>query len=232
MIFINFILLIFLLFNKVKCENEVTVEVTAMAFIGIEEMYGELLDEFNKYSKENGLNIKAHLTLFTNDNSTVLLNGYESMIETLLKKKSKKFDIYFYDVIYTDRIGSYFIDLNEWMVKDYLDLFDEDVLHQISYKKDRLVGVPFSLDCEVLYSNMELLNKYNKRIPKTWDELIDTSKYIREEEKKINHTDFILYNGLFPDNEIGSCSIYEFIHSFRKSKDSPFPGIESQEAID
>jgi len=43
---------------------------------------------------------------------------------------------------------------------------------------------------------VELLSKYNKDIPKTWDELLSTSKYIFEEEKKLNNT-IIPYNGLF-----------------------------------
>ena len=48
---------------------------------------------------------------------------------------------------------------------------------------------------EVLYSNMELLNKYNRTVPKTWDELIDTCKYIIGQEK--DNTELICYNGLF-----------------------------------
>jgi len=46
----------------------------------------------------------------------------------------------------------------------------------------------------LLYSNTKLLKKYNKRIPKTWDELIETSKYIMERE---NDPELIAYNGLF-----------------------------------
>jgi len=52
------------------------------------------------------------------------------------------------------------------------------------------------MDIGSLYSNKVLLSKYNKRPPKTWDELIETSKYILEEEKKIGNTDLIGYNGL------------------------------------
>jgi len=44
----------------------------------------------------------------------------------------------------------------------------------------------------LLYSNNELLNKYNKSIPQTWDELIKTSRYILEQEKDPN---LIAYNG-------------------------------------
>jgi len=39
-----------------------------------------------------------------------------------------------------------------------------------------------------LFSNQRLLSKYNKKIPKTWDELMATSEYIYNEEKKLNNT--------------------------------------------
>jgi len=47
----------------------------------------------------------------------------------------------------------------------------------------------------VLCSNQELLNKYNKRIPVTWNELLETSKYIIREERKLNNTKLIGFNG-------------------------------------
>ena len=49
----------------------------------------------------------------------------------------------------------------------------------------------------VLYSNKYLLEKYNKKIPKTWDELLETANYILNEEKKMNNTELIGYNGFF-----------------------------------
>ncbi len=52
----------------------------------------------------------------------------------------------------------------------------------------------------MLYSNKSLLEKYNKNVPKTWDELLDTAKFILGEEKKNNITDIVGYNGLFSGN--------------------------------
>ena len=49
----------------------------------------------------------------------------------------------------------------------------------------------------MLYSNIALLNAYNRKIPETWDELIDTAKYIVEKERKRNNTDLVAYNGMF-----------------------------------
>jgi len=56
------------------------------------------------------------------------------------------------------------------------------------------------MDISTLFSNQELLLKYNKEVPKTWDELISTSKYIYEEEKKLNNT-ILRYIGSFNGKE-------------------------------
>jgi len=83
----------------------------------------------------------------------------------------------------------------------------------------------------MLYSNKSLLEKYNKNVPKTWDELLDTAKFILSEEKKHNITDIVGYNGLFTElNYIAS--LFEFIYSYRNSTDTIFPGFDSAEAID
>jgi len=50
----------------------------------------------------------------------------------------------------------------------------------------------------VLYSNKMFLGKYNKTIPKTWDELLETGQYILEREKKQGNEDVIGYLGYFP----------------------------------
>jgi len=52
----------------------------------------------------------------------------------------------------------------------------------------------------VLYSNNYYLKKYNKKVPTTWDNLLETGQYIIEQER-INNNKYDLYgyNGLFPD---------------------------------
>ncbi|OUM69934.1 hypothetical protein PIROE2DRAFT_2134, partial [Piromyces sp. E2] len=91
---------------------------------------------------------------------------------------------------------------------------------------------PLYLGYTTLYANENFLNKYNKTIPKTWNELLSTSKYILESERKLNNTEFMAYNGLYDDSESASCSLYDFIYSFRHSVSSKTPKITSQEAID
>jgi len=51
----------------------------------------------------------------------------------------------------------------------------------------------------VLYSNSVYLEKYNRKIPTTWDELLETGKFILEKERENNgDINLIGYNGFFP----------------------------------
>jgi len=54
----------------------------------------------------------------------------------------------------------------------------------------------------VLYSNNYYLEKYNKKIPSTWDDLLQTGQDIIEQEQKNNNEiNLYGYNGLFIDSK-------------------------------
>ena len=49
-----------------------------------------------------------------------------------------------------------------------------------------------------MYSNIIYLNKYGKKVPTTWDELLDTAEYIlKSERENYNNTSILGFNGLF-----------------------------------
>jgi len=54
-----------------------------------------------------------------------------------------------------------------------------------------------TLTYTVLYYNKKLLDRYEKRVPKTWDELIDISLEIKEKEEKLGNIYLTEFNGLF-----------------------------------
>jgi len=119
------------------------------------------------------------------------------------------------------------VNLREYLPEETFEGFDERLLKGICSSSDnKLVGIPFYLYVSALFSNTKLLAKYDKRIPKTWDELMETSKIIYDEEKKLNHT-IVRYNGLINDTS-GSMTVFEFINSFRDSNESPHPYINSK----
>ncbi|ORY85900.1 periplasmic binding protein-like II [Neocallimastix californiae] len=94
-----------------------------------------------------------------------------------------------------------------------------------------MVTLPFYIKYNMLYSNQNLLDKYNKPIPKTWNELINTAKFILTEESKSGN-EIIGYAADMTDSEIGFSSFYEYIYSFRKDVKNSFPIITDSEAVE
>jgi hypothetical protein len=152
------------------------------------------------------------------------MSDYGSMLEILLRKKTKDYDVYFYENIHTTRYKSFFVDLKEWLPKEHIALYEKGISSYSCMYGSKWVGIPFSFYYNVLYSNKELLNKYNKNIPRTWNELLETSIYILDEERKLNNTEIDGYEGLFCNDEYGICSIYEFIYSSRE-KERVYPHL-------
>ncbi|ORX89675.1 periplasmic binding protein-like II, partial [Neocallimastix californiae] len=193
----------------------------------------KVIEKFNKYSNENDLGINIELNVFTEKNFTGSIFNYGDVIESILKKSKTKYDLYFYDNTYGSRYGNYFLDLKEYLSEDLIKLYDKKIISDTCIYKNKLIALPSRLEYNILYSNRSLLKKYNKTIPETWDELIETSKYILEEEKKSNKDiDLIGYNGYFNDKDDEMLSsTYEFIYSYRDTYESSFPDITSQTAI-
>ncbi|ORX84845.1 hypothetical protein BCR32DRAFT_266083 [Anaeromyces robustus] len=186
------------------------------------------IDGFNQYAKDNNIDINAVLNIMTGKKFIESFDNHYFMIESLLKKKNNKYDIYFYDITYIKNYSPYLLDLKDLIPKEHLSMFDENILSQMCYYEDEL---PSTICLSTLYSNKVLLDKYNKRIPKTWDELIETSKEIIEKEKKLNNTGLVGYNGFMYDADFGLCSIYEFIYSCRESYNAPFPELTSETTV-
>ncbi|ORX86473.1 periplasmic binding protein-like II [Anaeromyces robustus] len=228
----NYFYIIIIVLLNIKFLNA-TLTLKGMAFImnAYEKVYREMIDEFNRYSKDNNLDIFLEFNFLTENNSTYDVTDYGNVINSLLTKKSTKYDMYIYFDAFNDLFAPHFINLKEYLDDDFINTFPPEFIKR-SYINNSLTGIPCFLCTNVLYSNRELLTKYGKEPPKTWDELIETSKYILNEEKKQNNTDLIAYNGVFAKDSEGTLSVFEFIHSFRESKYSPYPSIRDQETKD
>jgi len=199
---------------------------------GDKDIYEIYVDEFNKYSKKNGLNIRLNLNAYTKNNSTATVESYEAVLESQMNTHSTEYDLYYYDNIFTKKFGPHLLPLNEYIPPSIFDLYKNGVAKQNSIYDNKWVALPIKVDATFLYCNQKFLNKYNRPIPTTWGELLETAKYISEKEKALGNANFIAYNGLFARNEMGTCSIIEFFHSFRDSVSSPFPSYQSQELVD
>eukprot|EP00833_Pecoramyces_ruminatium_P009874 jgi/Orpsp1_1/1183906/evm.model.c7180000087172.2 len=209
-----------------------TLVLNAIAFsaTGGSDLFTNIINDFNEYALKNELNIIIDLNLVDDSNFSLTVENYEEMLMAIFEKKNTKYDIIFYDNIYTLKFGAHLIELDDILPKDHIDMYLDGIAKQTCIFNEKIVALPVFVDCNVIYYNEDYLNKYEQKIPKTWDEFIEVGSYVLNEEKKLNHTDFIAYNGYFADREGGFCSVYEFIYSFRNSVNAPFPSLRSEEA--
>eukprot|EP00833_Pecoramyces_ruminatium_P003884 jgi/Orpsp1_1/1177916/evm.model.c7180000063310.1 len=103
-----------------------------------DELYHSLIEKFNKYSKENNLDISLIININTGSLNVTAQNEF---ILNLFKKKSTKYDLYLYDNIYSSNYGDYFLDLNEYLPKSHLDIFNNDIISNSCVYNDKLIGL-------------------------------------------------------------------------------------------
>jgi len=234
MIYGNLFIIYILLFIKICIiySQNITIKAVIQASRDIEDAYYHLLvNGFNEYSKENGLGIDLKLKVITRGFTGAGIKNYGTTIDSILLTNPTKYDIYFYYSTYSQIYGEHFINLEDYLPEEYSNVFDEKILKEACSSSDnKLIGLPVYLEVTVLYSNVELLSKYNKDIPRTWDELMSTSRYIYEEEKK-NNTIIKRYHSSMNENN-GATAFYEFINSFRESNNSTYVELKSKTTIE
>jgi len=99
------------------------------------------VEGFNQYTMENNIDITADINLMTiNSVANSLANSY-LMIESLLKKKTNKYDIYFYDVSYGKQYSPYLLDLREVLPEEQKNYLNKIILKKIFILKGKLFGL-------------------------------------------------------------------------------------------
>ncbi|ORX78587.1 periplasmic binding protein-like II [Anaeromyces robustus] len=209
----------------------VTINLSAFSYGPEDPYYEAITNDFNEYAKEKNLNITLTRMVLSSQNTSVVTNNYASTVESWLKKRNTEYDIFTMNTIYTSRFAKHSADLKKYISKNVIDSYSKGVASKIGYYNDKLVGLPLYIDIGMLYSNKRLLNKYNQTIPKTWDELISSAKYIMEKEYQNENYDIIGYIANMSDGETSICSSLEFIYSFRDSIESEMPEYRSEEAL-
>ncbi|OUM58629.1 hypothetical protein PIROE2DRAFT_16035, partial [Piromyces sp. E2] len=126
------------------------ITIDAIAFSYSDDyVHAPLLKEFNKYAKENGINIRAKLNLLTLANSTVLIGDYGTTLETILKRKDGKYDLIFYDNVYPIRFGPYLVDLKKVLPPGHVEMYASGIASETCVYKDKWVGLKKTPDTDL-----------------------------------------------------------------------------------
>ncbi|GHU16915.1 sugar ABC transporter substrate-binding protein [Alphaproteobacteria bacterium] len=122
-------------------------------------------------------------------------------------------DVLQMDVAWVGVFSDYLASLDEYCtnldMNDYFDIIKENM-----YSNDgHLIALPLYTDCGLLYYRKDLLEKYNRSVPKTLEELYDTALYIQTEERKDESKKNKFYGFIFQAKafEILTCNFLEII---------------------
>jgi len=119
------------------------IQLTALGYSYSEDsqFYTSLIDKFNKYSKDNDLDIEVQLVYLSSVNVTGYYKDYDSFLEALFKKKDDRYDIYFYETTDIFNYDKYMIDLNEFISEENLNMFDQKIIQDFCTENGKLVGL-------------------------------------------------------------------------------------------
>ncbi|CAN7624097.1 ABC transporter substrate-binding protein [Pararhizobium sp. LjRoot255] len=120
-------------------------------------------------------------------------------------------DVYQTDVIWAPQLADQFVDLTDATKDMTAEFFPSIIASQTVNGK--LVALPMFTDAPAMFYRKDLLEKYGKQPPKTWNELEATAKEIQEKERAAGQSDF--WGFVFQANayEGLTCNALEWIKS-------------------
>lgn len=192
-----------LIMSDVKC---VTLKITCRAK-GIElELFQDAIDEWIKLTGN-----KHRVEVVTLPHSS---NECFALYKQWLSAESFDVDILQMDFPWVGAFGDVLIDLKKIYKDNEID--EKDIFTTIvnnMYYNGQLVALPAYTDCEVMYYRKDLLKKHGRPVPKTWQELYETAKFIQEQERKTNNR---FYGYVFQAKafEMLTCNFVQLVDTF------------------
>ncbi len=121
-------------------------------------------------------------------------------------------DVYQTDVVWAPQLADHMVDLKK-AAKDVIPLHFPSIIESQTVN-GKLAALPVWSDAPVLYYRKDLLKKYNKPVPTTWEELTTTAKVIQDAERAAGKPD--MWGYLWQGNayEGLTCNALEWIKSY------------------
>ena len=140
-------------------------------------------------------------------------NEILALYQQLLTSGSGDIDVLRIDVVWPGVLAGNLVDLGQAVPKDVVAQHFPAII-DANTVSGKLVALPWFTDAGVLYYRKDLLEKYGRNPPATWQELTDTAKAVQDGERKAGNANFWgfvfqgrAYEGL-------TCNALEWIDSF------------------
>ncbi|PLX29926.1 MAG: ABC transporter substrate-binding protein [Alphaproteobacteria bacterium] len=129
-----------------------------------------------------------------------------------LASKSSDIDVYQIDTTWAGLLKDHLMPLSEHISKEQTDLYHQTLI-QNNTIDGQLLALPWYVDIGLLIYRKDLLEKYQKDVPKTWDALAETAEYIQQKEREAGNKKIWGYVFTAKAFEGLTCNVIEFIHS-------------------
>jgi trehalose/maltose transport system substrate-binding protein len=140
-------------------------------------------------------------------------NEILALYQQLLSARSGDIDVLRIDVVWPGLLAQHLVELDR-MVSSEVVAQHFPAIIQADTVAGHLVALPWFTDAGLLYYRKDLLQKYGRAVPSTWQELTDTAKLVQEGERKAGNDKmwgFVFqgraYEGL-------TCNALEWVDSF------------------
>ena len=159
-------------------------ETTLRIFTGGQQRPDVMRKIADEYQKKNpGVKVEVEVGGATSE-------AQQQYLSTVLSAKDSVLDVILIDVIrpaqwaaqgWAEPLDAYLGADKAKVLSQYLKAYAD--ANQVNGK---LIALPYFADAQFLYYRKDLLEKYKRPVPKTWDEMMETAKVIMEGEKNSN----------------------------------------------
>lgn len=100
---------------------------------------------------------------------------------------SSDIDVYMTDVIWAPQLAEQFVDLTD-AAKDVVKAHFPSIVESQTVN-GKIVALPYFTDAPALYYRKDLLDKYGKKAPATWDDMAAIAKEVQDKERAAGNKD-------------------------------------------
>jgi trehalose/maltose transport system substrate-binding protein len=138
-------------------------------------------DGAEAWAKKTGNTVKL---VSTPNSATERLALYQQ----LLAAGAGDVDVFQIDVAWPGILGDHFVDLTQEAQAQVGQHFPTVIRNNTV--KGKLVAMPWFADAGLLYYRKDLLEKYRRPVPATWEELTETARIVQDGERKAGNANF------------------------------------------
>ncbi len=108
-------------------------------------------------------------------------------IVTAMRSKQKNPDVLWMDVAWVGQVVG-----ANWLAPMKTDVtpFFEGTIKNVLDENNNPYALPMFVDLGMFFYRTDLLEKYNREVPQTWKQLVDTAMYIQQEERAAGNKQF------------------------------------------